>query len=57
MDSPQRKLNIEDLLSKESVFISTKEGLSDVIPIRWGNDVETNVENIILTAPKNNTEE
>jgi len=52
MNSLQENLSKCPLLGKESIVISTKEGLSDVIPIQWGDDVEYNGTKVVLISPK-----
>jgi len=34
-----RKLDLNNLLSKKSIIVSSKEALKDVTPIQWSKDV------------------
>jgi hypothetical protein len=44
------KININQLLSKKHIFISTKESLADVVPVQWGNEVTNGAKKVVLTA-------
>ena len=45
------------MMNKKTVVISSKEALSDVIPIQWESDVINNVKKVVLIKPKRDTEE
>jgi hypothetical protein len=52
------RLNINELLrTKKNIFISTRESLSDVVPINWGDDVFSGDKRVILTEKKEMAEE
>jgi hypothetical protein len=58
MDMAQEyKLDINRLVGDKPNIISTKEALSDVAPIQWEDDVVNGKKKVILTKPKNDTEE
>ena len=46
------KINLQQLLNKEHVFISSDEAMSDITPIRWEDSVVNGAKKIVLVTPK-----
>ena len=53
MEEPAyRSLNMEKIMSKKSILLSTEEALKDVIPIEWDTDVLIGNKQVILVEKK-----
>ena len=53
----EEKINLQQLLSKNHVFISSKEAMSDVVPIQWESDVVSGARKIMLSSHHDSAEE